>query len=124
MDGLYASRFSGNGKARTRSFGSFAPQDAFEIAFEGVEKGEPLGCGIQSFLLVDEQLLSAPFHQRSQAFTHAPANVPENLQSFRPGHQESNTVVAHNTDSFRETVEGLEIEAGGVETLKLFFWKH
>ena len=73
---------------------------------------------------MNEDLSSFSFHQRAQAFSHAPTNVTENLQTVGTGYQKCETVVAQDTNRFGKALKGLQVKAGEVELLELFFSKH
>ena len=73
---------------------------------------------------MDEDLAAFPFDERSKAFSHTPANIAKNLQTIGPRDEKCQTVVAQNADCFGKALKGLQIKAGEVKTLELFFRKH
>lgn len=73
---------------------------------------------------MNEHFASFALHQRSQALSHSPTDVPEDLQPIRPWNQKSDASVAQHADGFGKALESLEIEPGYIELLELFFRKH
>ena len=102
----------------------FPSQYCFEIGPKVLEYGDSLRRGFENLFLVDEDHPSAALNQWPQAFAHAPANVAKDLQPVRTGHKEGDAVIPQDADGFGKTVEGLEIKAGEIELLQLFFRKH
>src|SRR5438270_1833062 len=73
---------------------------------------------------MDEDLAAFALHQRTKAFSHPPADIAKNLQTIGPGNKKCQTAVAEDANGLRETFKGLQVKAGDIETLELFFGKH
>lgn len=73
---------------------------------------------------MNKDLSAFPFYQGSEAFSHSPAHVAKNLQTVRTWYQKCKTVVTEDANRFGKTLKGLQIKAGEVKTLELFFRKH
>jgi len=73
---------------------------------------------------MDEYLAAASLHQWTKAFSHAPADVAKNLQAVGPGNKKCQTAVAEDANGLGKTFKGLQVKAGDIETLELFFGKH
>ena len=71
-----------------------------------------------------EYFAPGPLHQRPQAFSHPPAYIAEYLQPVMARNQKSDAAVAQHADCLGKALERLQIEAGKVKLLKLFFRKH
>src|SRR5215831_5239502 len=73
---------------------------------------------------MDENLAALSLHQWPQTFTHPPADVAQNLQAFWPGNEKRDAIVPQDSYGFGKAVECLQLEAGEIEALELFFRKH
>src|SRR5215472_9414553 len=73
---------------------------------------------------MDEYLPALPFYQGSQAFTHAPAHIAQDLQTVRSGNEKGYAVVAEDADSFGKPIKGRKLEAVKIKALELFFREH
>ena len=82
-------------------------QDRFQIVLEFVQRGNPLRCGFNDLVFVNEDLAASALDQWPKAFSHAPANIAENLEPFRARNQECDAVIAQYTNGFGKAVEGL-----------------
>lgn len=102
----------------------FPSKQGLQVRTETFERCKAFWGGFKDFLLVDEDFPSSTFHQRSKTFPHAPAGIPQDLKTLWSWDQERYAAVAQNADGFGKTLECLELEAGEVETLELFFGKH
>ena len=76
---------------------------------------------LRSFPVYGRKPCGLPLHQRPQAFSHAPANIAQNLQAVRPGDKKCQTAVAQDADGLGKALKGLQVKAGQVETLELVF---
>jgi len=73
---------------------------------------------------MDENFAAFSFHQRPQAFTHAPPDITQNLQAVGTRYKEGDTTVPQDSYGFGKAVECLQLKAGKVKPLQLFFRKH
>jgi len=73
---------------------------------------------------MDENLAAFSLHKRSQAFTHPPADIAKNLQPFWPWNEKRKAIVPQDSYGFGKAIECLQLEAGEIKALELFFRKH
>src|SRR5690242_2196107 len=73
---------------------------------------------------MDESLAAFSFHQRPQAFTHTPPDVAQDLQAVRTRYKKGDAAIAQDSYGFGKVVECLQLKAGKIKPLELFFRKH
>src|SRR5690349_11188104 len=73
---------------------------------------------------MDESLAAFSFHQRPQAFTHTPPDVAQDLQAVRTRYKKGDAAIAQDSYGFGKAVECLQLKAGKIKPLELFFRKH
>jgi len=73
---------------------------------------------------MDEDFAAFPFHQWPQGFTHSPSDIAQNLQAVRPRYKEGDAAVPQDAYGFGKAVECLQLKAGEIKALELFFRKH
>jgi hypothetical protein len=97
------------------------PEQGFEVSPELLNKRNTLRSGLDRFLFMDENFAAFSFHQRPKAFTHAPPDVAQNLQAVGTRYQEGDAPVPQDSYGFGKAVECLQLEAGEIKALELFF---
>jgi hypothetical protein len=102
----------------------FASKYALQISSKSLQRGNPFWRGFDYFLFVNEDFAASALHQRSQTFSHPPADIAQNLQAVRSRHKKCQTAIAEDTHGLGKTLKGLQVKAGHVEALQLFFRKH
>jgi hypothetical protein len=100
------------------------PEQGFEVSPELLNKRNTLRSGLDRFLFMDENFAAFSFHQRPKAFTHAPPDVAQNLQAVGTRYQEGDAPVPQDSYGFGKAVECLQLEAGEIKALELFFREH
>ena len=101
-----------------------SPQQGLEIDPEALQQRDTLRRSLNHFLFMDENLAALSLHQRPQAFTHAPPDIAQNLQAFWPWNEKRDAIVPQDSYGFGKAVECLQLEAGEIKQLELFFWEH
>src|SRR6185312_11903706 len=90
------------------------------VAAEEFQVGDHLLGGFDLFLLVDKELASTAFDQRAETFSHAAADVPEDLKTVWSGDKKSDVAGTQDANRLGKAFKGFQFKAGHVETLELF----
>src|SRR5215472_3771693 len=91
------------------------------FVLEFVQCGNPLRCGFNDLIFVNENLAASMLDQWPQAFSHSPTNVAKDLEPIGPRNQEGDAVIAQYANGFGKAIESLQVKSRDVELLKLFF---
>jgi hypothetical protein len=100
----------------------FASKYALQVSSKSFQRGNPFWRSFDYFLFVNEDFAAIPLHQRSQTFSHSPADIAQNLQAVRSRDKECKTVIAQDSHGLGKALKGLQVKAGEIETLELVFW--
>src|SRR5215470_1299757 len=96
-------------------------QYRFQIVLEFVQCGNPLRCGFNDLIFVNEDLASSTLDQWPKAFSHSPTNVAKDLEAIGTRNQEGDAIIAQYTNGFGKAIESLQVKSRDVELLKLSF---
>jgi hypothetical protein len=73
---------------------------------------------------VHKDLAASALDQRPKTLSHSPAYIAKDLEPLGPRHEKSDAVVAQHTNDIRKAIKCLQLKAGQVKALELFFRKH
>ena len=99
----------------------FASEYSLQVGSKSLQGGNSFWRGFDYFLFVNKDFAAIPLHQRSQTFSHPPANIAQNLQAVRSRHKKCQTAIAKDSHGLGKTLKGLQAKAGEIETLELVF---
>ncbi len=90
-----------------------------QLILEPPQNLQPFECRLHHLLLVLKHLPAVFLDQHPDRFPHAPARLSQDLPAIHAGYEQRDATIAHDADALGEAIEGLEFEAGKINSLQL-----
>jgi hypothetical protein len=94
-------------------------QDSVEVFAEAPEGFELLGRAFDGLGFGLKELASIALDKDTHNFTHSPARSSDDFEALRSGAEQSDAAIPRHSYTRGKALEGLQVEAGEIELLKL-----